>query len=81
MTEPSKLIEKAIGGLNATWNRVKQQAMAWSLSQSCGGLHNAHVTACDFIGHVEKSLFGKFRSDVHGGSVGRVSVFHVKVMS
>ena len=28
MTEPSKLVQKAIGRLNATWNRVKQQAAA-----------------------------------------------------
>ena len=28
MTEPSKLVEKAIGRPNATWNSVKQRAVA-----------------------------------------------------
>ena len=28
MTEPSKLVEKAIGRPNATWNSIKQQAVA-----------------------------------------------------
>ena len=57
--------------------------MAWSLSRSRSHLHNiyyAHVTAHDSVGHVKKCLFGKFSSDVHGGSVGRASVFHVKVV-
>ena len=82
MTEPSTLVLKAIGRLNATWNSVKQRALAWSLSQSHGGLHNvnyARMTACDSIEHAKKCLFGKFHGDVHGGSVGRASVFHAKV--
>ena len=49
--------------------------MAWSLSQSRGGLHNVHYA--DSIGHVKKCLFGNFGSNVQGGSVGRVSVFAV----
>ena len=84
MTEPPKLVEKAMNGLNATWNSDKQQAMAWSLSRSRGGLHKVHVhyarvTARDSIGHVKKSLFGEFCSDVHGGSVGRVRFFMQKL--
>ena len=82
MTEPPKLVEKAMKGLNATWNSVKQRAMAWSLSRSCGGfhinVHYAHVTACDSIGHVKKCLFENICSYVQGGSVGRESVFHMK---
>ena len=57
--------------------------MAWSLSQSLGSLHMVHythVTAHDSTGHVEKGLFGKFCSNVHGGSVGRASVLHAKVV-
>ena len=38
------------------------------------------MTAHDSIGHVEKCLFGNFCSDVHGGSVGRASVFQAKVV-
>ena len=38
------------------------------------------MTARDSIGHVERGLFGKSYSNVHGGSVSRVSVFHAKVM-
>ena len=37
------------------------------------------MTARDSIEHAKKCLFGKFHGDVHGGSVGRASVFHVKV--
>ena len=78
MTEPPKLVEKAMKGLNATWNSVKQRAMAWCLSRSRGGLlyvHYARVTARDSIGHVKKCLFGNFGSDVQGGSVGRALSF------
>ena len=38
------------------------------------------MTAHDSIGYIEKCLFGKFRSDVRGISIGRVSVFHAKVV-
>ena len=78
MTEPSTL---AIGRLNATWNSVKQRALAWSLSRSLGGFHNVHyarVTARDSIEHAKKCLFGRFQGDVHGGSVCKASVFHAK---
>ena len=37
MTEPSKLVEKAIRRPNATWNSVKQRAVAgdgWSLASA-----------------------------------------------
>ena len=81
MTEPPKLVEKAMKGLNATWNSVKQRAMAWCLSRSCGGLlyvHYARVTARDSIGHVKKCFFGNVGSNVQGGSVGRASVFHAR---
>ena len=37
------------------------------------------MTARNSIEHAKKCLFGKFRGDVHGGSVGRASVFHAKV--
>ena len=80
MIEPSKLVEKAIGRLNATWNSVKRPGV---FLRSLGGLYNIHyarVTAHDFIEHVKKSLFGKFYTDVHGGSVGKASIFHAKVV-
>ena len=35
MTEPSELVQKAIGRSNATWNRVKQQAVAGVGASAC----------------------------------------------
>ena len=53
--------------------------MAWSLSRSRGRLHNVHyVHARDSIGHVKKCLYGKYSSDIHGGSVDRASFFHAE---
>ena len=53
-----------VGWLNATWNSVKQRALAWSLSRSHGrshgSLHNIHytrVTARDSIEHAKKSFW------------------------
>ena len=73
MTDPSKLVEKAIRRLNAIWNSVNQRDMAWSLCRSCGYgcgrlrivlVHYAHarVTARDSIGHVnvKRAFFGRF---------------------
>ena len=61
--------------LNATWNCVKHRTLAWSLSRSHGSLHNVHVTAHDSIEHV---IFEGFCCGVHGGSVGRASVFRAE---
>ena len=43
MTEPSKLVQKAIGRSNATWNSIKQRAVA-------GVGASAHVV-CGFYIH------------------------------
>ena len=58
MTEPFKLVELVFGRLNATWNNVKQRAMAWSLSRSRGHLYHEiiRVTTRDSIEHVKKGL-------------------------
>ena len=44
MTEPSKLVQKAIGRPNATWNSVKQRAVA---SVGASAVFRSHV-ACGF---------------------------------
>ena len=64
MTEPFKLVKKAIGRLDASWNSVKQQIIAWSLSQSllvtCIVFNVCvRVTEHDSIEHVKKGFFVK----------------------
>ena len=76
MTEPSKLVENAIGRLNTNWNSVTQRAMSCNLSHNLSWplASRLCMTACDSIRHA--AFLQTVRSDVHRISVGRVSVFH-----